>query len=233
MWQRKHLGQKYRATAFSTTLSSLSHVPIIEYAEALVWNVVLPWSICWLQRSGLTPEPALTQVSRRLFWMHFRIWIALTFSTSVNWRLLSQNFWPLLAFVVLLLLPKNHSLVSHRTVILCFLLSGDVSQHFLYFLTSFCYSRREGKMDLVTDRDSLKCMPMIHIFPFIQSNISLAIIPYFELIREQQLWSYWHLAPFQPTLHTGTIQFSDISTLPCPACICKCSLLNQKKKKQL
>lgn len=76
----------------------------------------------------------------------------------------------------------------------------------LYFLTSFCYSMKEGKMDLKTGRIHWSTCPWFtslstHPFYYFTSY-------HFTLtIRKEQLWSYWHVAPFSIFYIQGIVSF--------------------------
>lgn len=82
------------------------------------------------------------------------IWIQVPvpFSTSRKSWFPSHNFRLLQIFVLLLLFPKsqlNVSLLGHLPLLLPFRCFSTLD---LYFLTSICYSVREGNMDLITGR---------------------------------------------------------------------------------
>lgn len=134
----------------------------------------------------------------------FRFWYLSALPENVDFPLRNFNFYRFLCFSFYFLKSQLCvSLLSHLPLLppfRCF------STFDLYFLTSFCYSMREGEDEPHNRHDSLKHIPMIHIFPLIHSNISIAIILHLS-IRKEQLWSYWHLAPLSIFYILGIFSF--------------------------
>lgn len=145
----------------------------------------------------------------------FRFWYLSALPENVDFPLRNFNFYRFLCFSFYFLKSQLCvSLLSHLPLLppfRCF------STFDLYFLTSFCYSMREGEDEPHNRHDSLKHIPMIHIFPLIHSNISIAIILHLEY-QEGTALILLTSCSLKHILHTRNIQLSDNSSiLPCPA----------------